>query len=802
MYKFYTLVRFCVSVLLLFLANSLLAQSQLYTLKGKVTDESGQTLPGAVITFNSEISIATDADGNFEFRQVPYAPKYLITIQYIGYATQNITVNLNKNQFVENIKISMQPSTTQLGVVTVVGKSDAKILSETALSVSAIDVKPLQNRSVTTRQILTRTAGVRVRESGGLGNPAQISINGISGKQIKIFVDGIPLENTGLATDLNNLPVNLIERIEVYKGILPVSLGSDALGGAINIITNKSNREYYDISFEQSSFNTSRASFNSRIKFNDSPVFVGFNGYYNYSNNNYKVRVEVPNQFGQPDTVVVPRFHDRFKSFSYQAEAGVRNETWADLFLFNFSYSGYDKELQHSFFSMNRVFGDAVVFENGFKQEIQYQKNNLFAEGLDVNLYTGFYDNNTSFIDTGLNKYNWRGDVINRVRFGSEVGFIAHTLKINSINLIQRANINYKLNPKHQFNLNLVNSYVRQDGRDSTATRLLGTVRDLYEQPQKIFKLTTGLSYQLSLLEDRLQFISAIKYYRINVDANESTLVFIGPKARYKKSNYGISQAAKFSLLDDKLLLKSNFEYTTRLPDQFELLGDQVFVAANPLLQPEISYNYNVGLQTSFDGKLGKLNLEVNGFSRDTRRNIFLLVTNFFAQHQNIAKIRANGLDAEISYNPIQIINLKLNVTYQDIRNRSDTIGEGLSTTDPRFFNKRLPNRPSLFGNAEVTVFYPSIFKSGDVASFYWNANYVRKFFLAFEEDGDIETKLTIPNQFLNTVGFSYSLPKSTISTSFEVQNLFNRDSFDNFKIQKPGRSFHLKLRYFINKTT
>ncbi len=789
-------------VFLLILSKTSFAQQSLYTIKGKVVGINSETLPGAVVTFNENIIIASDINGNFEFRQIPYANNYKIRVQYLGYLPQTITVNLSRERLVENVEVQLITSASELGTVTVVSKSEAKILNQSAFSVSAIDVKPLQNRSVTTRQILTRTAGVRVRESGGLGNPAQISINGISGKQIKIFVDGIPLENTGLATDLNNLPVNLIERIEVYKGILPVSLGSDALGGAINIITNKTNREYYDISLEQSSFNTSRASFNSRINFNNSPVFVGFNGYYNYSDNNYKVRVEVPNQFGQPDTVVVPRFHDRFKSFSYQAEAGVRNETWADLFLFNFSYSGYDKELQHSFFSMNRVFGDAVVFENGFKQEIQYQKNNLFAEGLDVNLYTGFYDNNTSFIDTGLNKYNWRGNVINKVRFGSEVGFIAHTLKINSINLIQRANINYKLNPKHQFNFNVVNSYVRQNGQDSTATRLLGTVRDLYEQPQKIFKLTTGLSYQLSLLDNRLQFISGLKYYRINVDANESTLVFIGPKARYKKSNYGISQAAKFSFWNDKLLLKTNFEYTTRLPDQFELLGDQVFVAANPLLQPEISYNYNVGLQTSFDGKFGKFNLEVNGFSRDTRRNIFLLVTNFFAQYQNIAKIRSNGLDAEFTYNPNPIILLKLNATYQDIRNRSDTIGEGLSTTDPRFFNKRLPNRPSLFGNAEVTVFYPGIFRSGDVASFYWNANYVRKFFLAFEEDGDIETKLTIPNQFLNTIGVSYSLPRNTISASFEVQNLFNRDSFDNFKIQKPGRSFHVKLRYFINKTT
>lgn len=57
----------------------------------------------------------------------------------------------------------------------------------------------------------------------------------------------------------------MAERIEVYKGVVPISLGGDALGGAVNIVTKQNMRKYIDASYSIGSFNTHKASFSGRF---------------------------------------------------------------------------------------------------------------------------------------------------------------------------------------------------------------------------------------------------------------------------------------------------------------------------------------------------------------------------------------------------------------------------------------------------------------------------------------------------------------------------------------------------------
>jgi outer membrane cobalamin receptor len=59
----------------------------------------------------------------------------------------------------------------------------------------------------------------------------------MSGKAVKFFIDGVPLEMLGKGVDLSTLPVNMADRVEIYKGVVPVHLSTDAMGGAVNIIS-------------------------------------------------------------------------------------------------------------------------------------------------------------------------------------------------------------------------------------------------------------------------------------------------------------------------------------------------------------------------------------------------------------------------------------------------------------------------------------------------------------------------------------------------------------------------------------
>ena len=142
--------------------------------------------------------------------------------------------------------------------------------------------------------MINQSSGVRMRESGGMGSDYSFTLNGFAGKQVKFFLDGIPMDNFGSSLSLTNLSANIAERVEVYKGVLPVNLGADALGGAVNIVTRK-DANYLDASYSISSFNTHRLSVNGAFTDKKSGFTVRANTYYNYSDNNYRVHVPILN---------------------------------------------------------------------------------------------------------------------------------------------------------------------------------------------------------------------------------------------------------------------------------------------------------------------------------------------------------------------------------------------------------------------------------------------------------------------------------------------------------------------------
>ena len=56
-------------------------------------------------------------------------------------------------------------------------------------------------------------------------------------KRVAIYIDGFPLNSPDGSFDINDIPIDAIKYIEIYKGIVPAEYGSDGLGGAINVVT-------------------------------------------------------------------------------------------------------------------------------------------------------------------------------------------------------------------------------------------------------------------------------------------------------------------------------------------------------------------------------------------------------------------------------------------------------------------------------------------------------------------------------------------------------------------------------------
>lgn len=87
----------------------------------------------------------------------------------------------------------MEESTVTLGTVEVYGKTLSQKTRESALTVNALDVKPVINSLQNLSVLVNRTAGVKVREEGGVGSDFDLSINGLSGNSVRYFIDGVPL---------------------------------------------------------------------------------------------------------------------------------------------------------------------------------------------------------------------------------------------------------------------------------------------------------------------------------------------------------------------------------------------------------------------------------------------------------------------------------------------------------------------------------------------------------------------------------------------------------------------------------
>ncbi len=105
-------------------------------------------------------------------------------------------------------------------------------------SVTVVPAEQFAGEAKSTAQIAATSPGVAVAEHGGPGQLSQLSIRGSSAEQVKILLDGLPLNSAaGGGVDLSTIPHQWISRLEVVRGTEGVYHGSGALGGVVNVIT-------------------------------------------------------------------------------------------------------------------------------------------------------------------------------------------------------------------------------------------------------------------------------------------------------------------------------------------------------------------------------------------------------------------------------------------------------------------------------------------------------------------------------------------------------------------------------------
>ncbi len=126
------------------------------------------------------------------------------------------------------------------GEVFVVEEPRAVVRALPGATVTSLDVSDDAARMLDLGDLLAASPGVRVRSAGGSGGLQLLQLRGATGGEVRVLVDGVPLpQDASGAVDLSSLPLDSVERIEVYRGTLPLGLGGEGVAGAINIITRK-----------------------------------------------------------------------------------------------------------------------------------------------------------------------------------------------------------------------------------------------------------------------------------------------------------------------------------------------------------------------------------------------------------------------------------------------------------------------------------------------------------------------------------------------------------------------------------
>ncbi len=114
---------------------------------------------------------------------------------------------------------------------------------EAVQKIKVIDRKHIESMAaVNLKDVLTNETNIRIRQDNILGS--SMSLQGISGQNIKILIDGIPvIGRLNGDIDISQINLNTIERIEIVEGPLSVNYGTDALAGTINLISKKNKKE-------------------------------------------------------------------------------------------------------------------------------------------------------------------------------------------------------------------------------------------------------------------------------------------------------------------------------------------------------------------------------------------------------------------------------------------------------------------------------------------------------------------------------------------------------------------------------
>lgn len=582
----------------------------------------------------------------------------------------------------------------------------------------------------TVPKLLERAAGVHIRRYGGMDDFAQVSIRGSTTDQVLIYLDGILLNTAqGGPADLSFLPLDQIDRIEIYRGGSPGKVADSTPGGVI-LITTKGKPERTENLFRGSagSFQTLRAHANRAQALHDF--------YYNISFDHFRSEGDFPflddrgTRANRNDDRMVNRLNNDFQAYDFTALAGETKKEKLNWKIYENFFAkkqgipglGTNTSLASQLSTLRNffhVFLAPPASEQKWHWEgrlfFDYQQSQFDDPLGEIGL--GTQDNDDKTFRFGPEFHadtSWKNHVLS--------GFAAYRAEYFSPTDFRAANSDGPLSRRHMVSLGA---------------------------------------------EDEMLFWNE----KLIVDPSARFQIFANDWSGNSLTDTQFSAKLGIKLIPWRPLhFKTNFFRGFRQPTFSELFGDRGTLVGNAALRPEEALNFDIGAGVHFENERGlnRVSLEAAYFRHSIANLIqFLQTSQFTAKAQNLngALIQGAELTAALQ-------------AFENFRGSGHYVFQSAKDDAPNSptHGRTIPGRPKhqFFAETEYQYRWLKPFVELNILG----RNYL-----------DAQNLLRVNRRSLLGAGVHLT-PWKKASFSFAIRNLLNSKIGDIAGFPLPGRSY------------
>lgn len=496
----------------------------------------------------------------------------------------------------------------------------------------SIDLRKYNEQFIEFEELLSQQAGIDIQSVSGIGQYATPIIRGAEGQQVLVFNNGTPLNSlNGGSADIGSVSLIGADRIDIYRGMIPMELSPTAIGGAINIINSPSYSNSGEASHTVGTYGIQQTALSQEVSHGRYSFKI--NAEHLTANNNF-IYLEQQPVTSPSSPKNEPRYNNQVEQRKISTSFNIDINSSHTL-TGNLTYENNTRNIAGKINSKNN---SAYIDDNKNRFQIRH----LYKYNHNANFTSEYLFSNS------IQTYN---DIYSTVGLGSQHN--KYDSGFQKVNLTYQQEIDkIKIILNQQFQYESVKNYYLNDSNSSSTEcwkNLQCDGRFIRQQTSSGGRLewqilpSTYTSIQVSHLTNRDDAFS-----NTTEKNNEDFFSAIaGVSYRFKNG----------------LKLTSNFSKQIRPPSTSELYGDRGTTNGNPALNAEKSNSLELGILYSSS----LLDMSVFSFFRNVNNNISAQQdSRGIIKYLNIAKTRYKGIELSLSSQINRLISYTGNLSLQE----------------------------------------------------------------------------------------------------------------------------------------